>query len=216
MANYFFNFPTTFYINADDNNNLDVVTDITKRVAFQQEFKKNSAAYFKISVTDDDTPEILADKFYNDVEKHWIILMLNDIIDPQFDWPLKYGNLINFIENKYSANANTTIGQSGIDWAQSNNQAYYKIETKTIVQTGQITKEKVFVDANTYANISTSSSTYNLNDGYQLTVDVTKEALTYFDYEVEYNDEKRNIIVLRPEFVEVAIDDLKNIFTLSQ
>ena len=83
MANYFYNFPTTYYINTDDNIDLDVVTDITKRIGFEQEFKKNSAAYFKIVVTDDDTPEILAHKFYDDVEKHWIILMMNDIIDTQ-------------------------------------------------------------------------------------------------------------------------------------
>ena len=216
MANYFYNFPTTYYINTDDNTDLDVVTDITKRVAFEEELKKNSAAYFKIVVTDDDTPEILAHKFYDDVEKHWIVLMMNNIIDPQFDWPMKERDLIKFIDNKYTANANVAAGQSGTEWASSNTQAYYKVETKTVVQTGQITTDKVFVDANTYANVTTSTTTYNLNDGYQLKFVVTKETISYFDYEVEFNDSKRNIILLRPEFVPAVVEELKNIFTMSQ
>jgi hypothetical protein len=214
MANYFYNFPTTYYINTDDNTDLDVVTDITKRIGFEQEFKKNSAAYFKIVVTDDDTPEILAHKFYDDVEKHWIILMMNDIVDPQFDWPMKEPDLYKFIESKYANNASPE--QTGTDWAQSNTQSYFKIETKTIVQTNQITTEKIALDANTYANVTISSVSYTLNDGYQLNIDVTKETQSYFDYEVEANDAKRNIILLRPEFVGIAINELKNIFTMSQ
>jgi hypothetical protein len=214
MANYFYNFPTTYYINTDDNTNLDVVTDITKRIGFEQEFKKNSAAYFKIVVTDDDAPEILAHKFYNDVEKHWIVLMMNDIVDPQFDWPMKEPDLYKFIESKYANNASP--GQTGTDWAQSNIQSYFKIETKTIVQTGQITTDKITLDANTYANVADTSTTYTLKDGYQLSIDVTKETQSYFDYEVEANDEKRNIIILRPEFVGIAINELKTVFTMSQ
>jgi hypothetical protein len=214
MANYFYNFPTTYYINTDDNTDLDVVTDITKRIGFEQEFKKNSAAYFKIVVTDDDTPEILAHKFYDDVEKHWIILMMNDIIDPQFDWPMKEPDLYKFIESKYANNASPE--QTGTDWAQNNTQSYFKIETKTIVQTNQITTEKIALDANTYANVTISSVSYTLNDGYQLNIDVTKETQSYFDYEIESNDAKRNIILLRPEFVGIAINELKNIFTMSQ
>ena len=214
MANYFYNFPTTYYINTDDNIDLDVVTDITKRIGFEQEFKKNSAAYFKIVVTDDDTPEILAHKFYDDVEKHWIILMMNDIIDPQFDWPMKEPDLYKFIESKYVNNASPE--QTGIDWAQNNTQSYFKIETRTIVQTNQITTEKISLDANTYANVTVTSSSYTLNDGYQLNIDVTKETRSYFDYEIESNDAKRNIILLRPEFVGIAINELKNIFTMSQ
>jgi hypothetical protein len=109
MANYFYNFPTTYYINTDENTDLDVVTDITKRIGFEEEFKKNSAAYFKIVVTDDDTPEILAHKFYSDVEKHWIILMMNDIIDAQFDWPMKEPYLYKFIESKYANNSSPGV-----------------------------------------------------------------------------------------------------------
>ena len=50
---------------------------------------------------DGETPEIVADKFYNDSELYWIILMANEMIDPRFDWPLSYVNLLNYVDNKY-------------------------------------------------------------------------------------------------------------------
>jgi hypothetical protein len=213
MANYFYNFPTTYYINSDDNTDLDVVTDITKRVAFEEEFKKNSAAYIKFVVTDEDTPEIIAFKFYGDVEKHWIVLMMNDIIDPQFDWPMKERDLIKFIDNKYSANA--ANNQTGLDWAKTNNQAYYKVENKTLVPTGEKSEDKMEVDSGTYANITPSSAIYTLQNGQQLNIATSKETVTYFEYQTELNDNKRNIILLRKEFVPAAMRELKTIFNMS-
>jgi hypothetical protein len=139
--------------------------------------------------------------------------MMNDIIDPQFDWPMKEPDLYKFIESKYANNASP--GQTGTDWSESNIQSYFKIETKTIVQTGQITTEKITIDANTYANVAVTSTSYALKDGYQLSIDITKKTQSYFDYEIEANDAKRNIIILRPEFVGIAINELKNAFTMS-
>lgn len=213
MANYFNNFPTTYYTLSDTNSDLDVVTDVTKRIAFEQEFKKNSAAYIKYFVDDGDTPEIVAYKYYGDVEKHWIVLMMNDIIDPQYDWPLKESNVIKMMESKYSANA--SVGQTGIEWAKNNVQAYYKLETKTVVSTGQYYEDKVQVDANTYANISVSNITYTLAEGKQLNISTTKETKNYYDYEIDLNDSKRNVILLRGEFVPLAVRDLKTVFDMS-
>jgi hypothetical protein len=213
MANYFYNFPTTYYINTDDNTDLDVVTDITKRVAFEEEFKKNSAAYIKFVVTDEDTPEIIAFKFYDDVEKHWIVLMMNDIIDPQFDWPMKERDLIKFIDTKYSTNA--ANNQTGLDWAKTNSQAYYRVENKTLVPTGEKSEDKMKVDSGTYANITPSSAIYTLQNGQQLNVVISKETVTYFEYETELNDNKRNIILLRKEFVPAAMRELKTIFDIN-
>ena len=209
MANYFYNFPTTYYINSDDNSDLDVVTDITKRVAFEEEFKKNSAAYIKFVVTDEDTPEIIAFKFYGDVEKHWIVLMMNDIIDPQFDWPMKERDLIKFIDNKYSANA--ANNQTGLDWAKTNNQAYYKVENKTLASTGEKSEDKMEVDSGTYANITPSSAIYTLQNGQQLNIATSKEPVTYFEYETELNENKRNITILKPEFVIDIEAEFKNV-----
>jgi hypothetical protein len=134
MAKYFNYFPKTFYSSNNSTTGLDTVTNIISRFSFEQTLKDNSSAFYKYSVQDSDTPEIIAYKYYGSSERHWVVLLFNDIIDPQFDWPLKYDTFINFVDKKYTANgaANTTV-QSGLAWAMSVNnvQAYYKIVTKT-------------------------------------------------------------------------------------
>ena len=62
--------------------------------------------------------------------------MFNDIIDPQFDWPLDSRTIIEYIDYKYSApeyadTANTNV--SGLSWAKniSNVKSYYKTITTT-------------------------------------------------------------------------------------
>ncbi|NBR22608.1 MAG: hypothetical protein EBU08_02235, partial [Micrococcales bacterium] len=85
---------------------------------FEKDFKNNTAVYYEYNIQDSDTPEIIANKFYGDSEKHWVVMMLNDIVDPQFDWPLDQRTIISYINEKYSANA--SVGQSGVTWAQAN------------------------------------------------------------------------------------------------
>ena len=107
MAKYFRYFPTTYYIQNEQQ--ADVVTDVIARFAFEQDLVDNDASYYEYEVKDTDTPEIIADKFYGSPERHWIVLGLNQIIDPQWDWPLQYPTFIKYVDKKYTANgANAT------------------------------------------------------------------------------------------------------------
>jgi hypothetical protein len=101
MAKFFNYFPKTVYTANTNSSGLDTVTNIISRFGFEQKLKDNSAAFYKYSIQDSDTPEIIAHKFYENSERHWIVLMFNDILDPQFDWPLDYKTLISFIDEKY-------------------------------------------------------------------------------------------------------------------
>ena len=197
MSKYFNFFPKTLY--TTDTKNADVVNNITSRFNFEETFKNNTAVCYEYDIQDSDTPEIIASKFYGDSERHWIILLFNDILDPQFDWPMDYRTLISFIDEKYSANAN--VNQSGSSWAESHTKAYYKIETRTTISTNTITVNKIEVDANTYANVTSSSSNVTLADGYIITIAVSKDTQSYYDYEMELNESKRSIKLLKPEFV---------------
>ena len=203
MAKFFNYYPKTFYTSNTKTTGLDTVTNIIARFGFEKELKENSSAFYKYSVKDSDTPEIIATKFYDSPERHWIVLLFNDIIDPQYDWPLNNNTLISFIDNKYTANgvANTTP-VSGIQWAKSTNNTknYYKIITRTASDSTIIT-EKFQVDANTYANVAASTTSYTLNSGAVVTETISKEKQTYYDYEVEENEAKREINLLKKEFV---------------
>jgi hypothetical protein len=200
MAKYFNYFPKTYYTNSNTASTLDSVTNILSKFKFQSEFKNNSVVYYEYDISDGETPEMLAHKFYGSSEKHWIILALNDIVNPQMDWPLEQKSLINFIDKKYESIANTLSGQTGLEWATENIHSYYKIERRTNISLGTYIEEKIQIDANTYANVVSSTSNYTLSDNSVMKKDITKTLLTYLEYEFENNDSKRTIKILKPEF----------------
>ena len=213
MAKYFNYFPKTFYSNNNLTTGLDTVTNIISRFTFEQTLKDNSSAFYKYSVQDSDTPEIIAYKYYGSSERHWVVLLFNDIIDPQFDWPLRYDAFINFVDEKYTANgaANTTV-QTGLAWAMSMNnvQAYYKIVTKTDIDNISLV-EKIQVDANVYANVASTTQVFTLADGATITQIVTKEKKTYYDYEMEENESKREITLIKNDFVKEIEKEFKKV-----
>ena len=213
MAKYFNYFPQTVYTSNTTTSGLDTVTNIIARVGFEKTLKENSGAFYKYSVQDSDTPEIIAHKYYNNSERHWIVLMFNDIVDPLYDWPLKYDTFIKYVDKKYTANgaANTTV-QTGLAWAMSVNnvQAYYKIITRKNIDNESIV-EKIQVDANTYANVASTSSSKTLQSGDVITITVSKEKKTYYEYEQEENEAKREISLLKPEFVPQIEKEFKKI-----
>lgn len=215
MPQFFNYYPKTFYTSNNKTAGIDTVTNIIARFGFENKLKQNSAAFYYYDIKDSDTPEIIAYKFYNNVERHWIVLLFNDIIDPQFDWPLSSNQIIDYIDNKYSANnyadtANTSI--TGLAWSQNiaHVQAYYKIITKTSSDATTLI-EKIQVDANTYANVAASSSSFTLQDTSTITETITKESLTYYDYEIELNDTKRKIKLLKAEFVPEVEKEFKRV-----
>lgn len=215
MAKYFNFFPKTYY-SANNSPSLDTVTNIIARFGFESALKENSSAFYKYSVRDSDTPELIAYKYYNNAERHWIVLMFNDIMDPQYDWPLQYQPLLDYINNKYSANnyadtANTNI--SGLTWAMNvaNVKAYYKYVTTTNNVDGTKMIDKIELDADTWGNTSISTTNYTLQDGTSVTVEITKDKLSYYDYEQEVNEAKREIKLLKPEFVPQVEKEFKKI-----
>ena len=212
MAKYFNYFPKTFYTGNNNTTGVDTVTNLISRFGFEQKLKENSIVFYEYSIQESDTPEIIASKYYDNPERHWIVLLFNDIVDPQYDWPLQYNTLINYIDKKYTANgaANTTP-QTGLAWAQSVNniKAHFKIVTRTSSSDSLI--EKLQIDANTYANTIVSTTTYTLQDGSTVTEAVTKEAQTYYDYEVEENEKKRTINLLKKEFVPEVEKEFRRI-----
>ena len=160
---------------------------------------QNAATYYKYKIKDGDTPEILASKIYGSPEKHWVILSLNNIVDPLYEWPLTNRILGKFIESKYIDNA--SAGQTGLEWATSNTYGYYKVVTKTNPDIGMTDTNKFKIDANTYNDLVETNNSYVLEDGSNLRIVVTKETKSYYEYEQELNENKRLISILKPEFV---------------
>jgi hypothetical protein len=214
MARYFNFFPKTLYVKPNESADADLLTNITSRFGFEEDFKNNSSIFYEYEIRDGDTPEIIAGKIYGDSEKHWVILNYNNIIDPNYDWPLEQRTLVRFIDEKYTANADTANGQSGIVWSKSNIKEYYTIETTTHNASETITVNKYRVDANTFANVVPSiTSSVALQDGSFIDVEVSKETKTYYDFETEENEKKRRIKILKPEFVFTVDQEFRRVIS---
>lgn len=212
MANYFSKFPQLYY-SYDSFNTAELITNIMARFSLEKETKDNTSIYYEYDVQEGDTPEIVASKIYDSPERHWVVLMMNDIVDPQYDWPLTTITLNNYIDEKYSntayANSNTT--GAGITFAQTNTHSYYKVITTTIPNGNKIIN-KYEIDVNTYANVVTSSSSVTLQDNNVITIATTKSTKNYYDYEVEENEKKRKIKLLKPEFVDALEKEVELVF----
>jgi hypothetical protein len=216
MAKYFNYFPKTFYTSNNNVNGVEAITNIISRFAFDSQLKENTSAFYPYQVQDSDTPEIIADKYYGNVEYHWVVLLFNNIIDPQFDWPLKNNTLIDYIDKKYTANGSAnTPAQSGLTWALSENniQGYFKVVTTT-ANDGTITQEKITIDANTYANVVTVTNTYTTQAGESVKVVVTKETQSYYTYETNLNESKREIYLIKSDFLPQIEKEFKKVISL--
>tara|TARA_Y100000310_G_C20402341_1_gene678024 strand:+ start:51 stop:578 length:528 start_codon:yes stop_codon:yes gene_type:complete len=98
---YFANFPIIPY-DSVGNGNYKLVTNLLRRVAVRSKVKSNVLFYDTYDVKRGETPEMLADKLYDDPELHWIILLVNDITDRYHQWPLNENQFIAYISDKYS------------------------------------------------------------------------------------------------------------------
>lgn len=211
MSNYFSKFPKIYY-SFDGYKSLLNVTNITSRFALENKLKDNTSVYYMYEVKDGDTPEIIAHKIYGSVERHWLILAMNDIVDPLFDWPMSYDTLIRFIDEKYKVYANSSVTGEGVAWSRENTHSYYRVESTTLPG-GIVNVDKYEIDVNTYIELeSISNKTVVLPDGVTVILDTTKESKTYYEYEYDSNEEKRKIKIIRPDIVPALEEEFRKVF----
>ena len=157
----------------------------------------NTAVAYEYDVQDGDTPEIVAYKYYGDSYRYWIVLFANKITDPQWDWPLSTNNFDAFIVDKYTSfNPYSTIHH------------YEKIITQYDTSTQTTTTRNIIIDEDTYNSLNTGTSTYTLPTGI-VTITTSKNAVSYYNYELNLNESKRNIKILN----SIYVNELEKQFT---
>jgi hypothetical protein len=211
MAKYFNFFPKVPYFLNKEKLSIDLVTNIMSRFKFENKFKENTVVYYDYIISDGETPEMIADKFYGSSERHWIILNLNDIINPYLDWPMSENSLIKFIDKKYESFADTANNETGFEWSQSNVKQYYTRERRSVLPENKSYDTITLLTPEAYANTLVTSDNYTLNDGTEIVIDVSKETKTFYEYELDENDSKRRIKLLKKEFIFAVEDEFKKI-----
>ena len=95
------NFPTIPYDSVGQGTFKDV-KNILRRVALRTKVKTNSLLYDTYDVKEGETPEIIADKLYGDPQLHWVIMIVNNIVDRYHGWPMFGNQFLDYVNEKYS------------------------------------------------------------------------------------------------------------------
>lgn len=78
-----------------------LLVNLTRRAGIPESIKNNPSFFYEYHIDDSDTPEIIADKFYDDSSLAWVILQFNDIVNVYEDWPMSQYVLDRYINQKY-------------------------------------------------------------------------------------------------------------------
>ena len=97
---YFDMFPNIYY-SAKGDGKFTIMKDIMSRVKLIAGIKENILGFDYYDVQDGETPEMIAHRYYGDVNLHWTILVANDIVDYYEDWPMSTQRFEEFVKEKY-------------------------------------------------------------------------------------------------------------------
>ena len=101
MARYFETFPKLLY-DIDSTKNFKLVTDIFRRIKVREQLKENAALFSKYDVPSGEQPETTSYKHFGTTDYFWIILLLNDITDRYYGWPLSDQDFEKYVTDKYT------------------------------------------------------------------------------------------------------------------
>lgn len=179
------------------NSSYDYVTvkNLFRRGKIREDFFQNATVFDKYSITGDERPDEVANKVYGSPLLDWVVLISNNIINIRDEWPMGQTDFNNYLDDKYSQD-------------QLNEIHHY--ETKelkdatgsVLLSSGLVVDQSyIFMYTDLYGDLQTLSGS-----------DVVT-SVSYFDYEQTKNDDKRSIFILRPEYLQTVIDDMRDIMT---
>ena len=180
MANYFRNIPKVKYdINGAEPNKYLNVTNIMKRISFKPSVIEDITDYYPYRVKDGERPDIISHQKYGSVAYAYLIMLVNDIYDPIFDWPLSAQQFEKYLANKYGS----------VSSAMGTTKYYYQVVRAEVARTGtseRVPAVKFIVDQTTYDA---------LDEG-------DRSTQSQYEWEDELNDNKRDIKLIDASFIK--------------
>ena len=198
MANpYFSNLPEFEYVNRTQRGRSEgdysVVKNFFKRGKLREDIFQDLTFFTKYIVEGDDRPDTVASKVYDDPTLDWVVLMANNIINVQSEWPMSQADFHAYITNKYDE---TTL-YSGIHHYESR-------EVKT-------TDNSIIIPAGQRVGVAQSVSYYDDALGQHVRATDVALPVTNYTHEERLNNDKRNIFVLKASYLNIVFDDLEEI-----
>jgi len=188
------------YITTSDNNgNFYSLKNILIRTELKPELAKNPLLLYQYEVREGDTPESIAHKYYGDPYRYWMVLYSNsNVVDPQGDWPKTSKQFILYLKDKYSTAAGGP--ENVLSYTLGTVHHYEKIITTFDNETQTTAIKTIEIDENTYTPLQTYKTTQTFANGSSATYEISKNAISIYDYENNSNEAKRNISLINANF----------------
>ena len=175
------------------------VKNLFKRTKISEQVFSDLTFFTKYQVITDERPDNVAFKVYGDSNLDWMVLLANNIINVQQEWPLAPQSYYTYL-----------IGKYGSDAALQNIHHYETREIKNSVG-------KVIVPKGLEVTSTFNITYFDTGLGVQQTV--TTEIVTEITnqvYEDGLNDAKRNIDIIKPRFVGLIIEEIEKAMKYSK
>ena len=147
---------------------LTLVKDLMSRIKLVSGVKQNILNFDFYDVKDGETPEMIAQKYYGDVNLHWTIFIANDIIDYYEDWPMSVQKFEKYMFDKYD-----------------NPQAIHHYEISQ----------------------ASGDTTVSIDVGMNTTEYPSATAVSNYTYEERLQEEKRQIRLIQPQYIEQFVSE---------
>ena len=211
MSNYFKRIPNIDYVSRLPNAKIGdymKVKNLFKRGHLRDDIFQDLAVFTKYKVSGDDRPDNVAYDFYDDSNLDWLVLVSNNIINIQSEWPMSQQSFDNYLINKYT--------QSGDSETDTYDRIYNGVHHYETIQIKNSNDVEMLAEGLTVSPEYTLSYYDWLVDGYVTLSKADNEEyntslltpITNYEYEAKIEDDKRNIFLLKPIYVSLVLDDL--------
>ena len=166
-----------------------VVKNIFKRAIIRDDIFDEATAFTKYSVIGDERPDQIAAGFYNDSTLDWVVLTTNNIVHVRDEWPMGNQDFLTYLNEKYTAEELSNI---------------HHYETKLIRDSSGKLIQPVGL------TVPAGHSITFLDNGV-LREESSLTSFTFLEHETDVNDNKRNINILRPEYLNFFLESFEEI-----
>lgn len=203
MPSYFRQVPNFDYVSRDSDqrqiSEYATVKNLFRRGKIRDDIFGNLAFFAKYKVIGDERPDNVAYKIYNDETLDWVVLLSNNILNIQTEWPLTQRSFDKIMLDKYETYDNL---YNGIHHYESNE---IRDSLGNLIFPSGIRMENKdqtyrYYDSNLELNIELT--------GLELLTPITN-----YEYEFQLEEEKRNIFLLKPNYLNIIFNDMDEIMT---
>ena len=165
------------------------VKNIFKRAVIRNDIFDEVVAFTKYSVQGDERPDQVAYNFYRDAGLDWVVLTTNNIVHVRDEWPMGEQDFLTYVNAKYTSEELSNI---------------HHYETKLIRDSrGRLIQPEGLT-------VPAGHSVSFLDNGV-LRTESQLTSFNFLEHEIDLNDSKRNINILKSEYLSLFLEDFAEI-----